>query len=97
MKDTLFTVIGVVVGILFGASAVTTLLSLLQGSVETFSALSSGATLIVSLVIAAVLIIKIRIISSLISGAIIGIVLNVMTEAFIGTDLVTLIISQLGL
>jgi len=97
MKDTLFTAIGVVVGVLFGISAVTTLLNLLQGSVETLSALSSGATLIVALVVAAVLIIKIKIISSLISGAIIGIILNLVTKAFVETDLVTLILSQLGL
>jgi hypothetical protein len=48
--------------------------------------------LIISVIIAAVLIIKIRIITSLITGALIGIVLNLIVTATQGADIITLLL-----
>ena len=97
MKDTTLTLVGVFIGIFLGVGAVTFLLDLLAGSMELISMLSSGAGLVFLIAIAAFLIIKIRVINSLISGAIIGILLNILANAFMGEDIATLILSQLGL
>ncbi len=83
-----------VIGILFGINAVSVLLEFISGSVSLLSLIgsSSGVGLIISIIIAAILIIKIRIITSLITGALIGIVLNLIVTATQGADIITLLL-----
>ncbi|MEA1870066.1 MAG: hypothetical protein U9N09_08000 [Euryarchaeota archaeon] len=94
MRNNTFTVIGVIVGIVFGINAISVLLEWIQGSVGLLGMIgsSSGVGLIISVIIAAVLIIKIRIITSLITGALIGIVLNLIVTATQGADIITLLL-----
>ena len=94
MGNNTFTIIGVIVGIVFGINAVSVLLEWMHGSVKLLSMIgsSSGIGLIISIIIAAVLIIKIRIITSLITGALIGIVLNLIVTATQGADIITLLL-----
>ena len=93
MGNNTFTIIGVIIGIVFGINAVSVMLELVSGSVGLLSLIgsSSGIGLLISVIIAAVLIIKIRIISSLITGALIGIVLNLIVTATEGADIITLL------
>lgn len=79
---------------MFGINAVSVLLGFISGSVGLLSLIgsSSGVGLIVSIIIAAILIIKIRIITSLITGALIGIVLNLIVTATQGADIITLLL-----
>jgi len=95
MGNNTFTIIGVLIGIIFGINAVSVLLELISGSVELLSLIgsSSGIGLIISVIVAAVLIIKIRIVTSLITGALIGIVLNLIVTATYGSDIITLLLS----
>lgn len=94
MSGNTFTIIGVLIGIIFGINAVSVLLEFLSGSVELLSLIgsSSGIGLIISVIVAAVLIIKIRIITSLITGALVGIVLNLIVTATYGSDIITLLL-----
>jgi hypothetical protein len=83
MGETIFVIVGVVIGLLFGMSGIATLFNLMgEALTETAVQISqlSAISTIVLLVIAIILIIKIRIISSLIMGAIIGAVLNIILE-----------------
>ncbi len=84
MGETTVTLIGLVVGLMFGLSGIATLLSLMSDVVSDaqvqLSQLGMASTLVL-LVIALVLIIKVRVLSSLIVGAIIGAVLNLILEA----------------
>ena len=93
MGNNTFTIIGVIIGIVFGINAVSVMLELVSGSVGLLSLIgsSSGIGLLISVIIAAVLIIKIRIITSLITGALIGIVLNLIVTATQGADIITLL------
>jgi len=85
MKDTSIVIIGVIVGILFGMSGISTLFNLMSGvlleAADQLSQINALSTLVL-LVIAIVLIVKIRIISSLIVGAIIGAVLNIILKVY---------------
>ena len=94
MGNNTFTIIGVIVGIVFGINAVSVLLEWTHESVGLLGMIgsSSGIGLIISVIIAAVLIIKIRIITSLITGALIGIVLNLIVTATQGADIITLLL-----
>ena len=94
MRNNTFTIIGVIVGIVFGINAVAVLLEWISGSVGLLEMIgsSSGIGLLISVIIAAVLIIKIRIITSLITGALIGIVLNLIVTATQGADIITLLL-----
>ena len=93
MRSDTFTIIGVIVGIVFGINAVSVLLELISGSIGLLEMIgsSSGIGLLISIIIAAVIIIKIRIITSLITGALIGIVLNLIVTATQGADIITLL------
>jgi len=94
MRNNTFTIIGVIVGIVFGINAISVLLGWISGSVGLLGMIgsSSGIGLIISIIIAAVLIIKIRIITSLITGTLIGIVLNLIVNATQGADIITLLL-----
>nr|QNO46621.1 hypothetical protein OEAKOMNL_00023 [Methanosarcinales archaeon ANME-2c ERB4] len=94
MGNNTFTIIGVIVGIVFGINAISVLLEWIHGSIGLLEMIgsSSGTGLIISIIIAAVLIIKIRIITSLITGALIGIVLNLIVVATQGADIITLLL-----
>ena len=96
MGNNTFAAIGVVVGIVFGINAVSVMLEFISGSVELLSLIgsSSGIGLILSILIAAILIIKIRIVSSLITGALVGIVMNLIVNAIYGADIIALILSR---
>ncbi len=84
MGETSITLIGLVVGLLFGLSGIATLLSLMSDVVSDaqtqLSQLGVASTLVM-LVIALILIIKVRVLSALIVGAIIGAVLNLILQA----------------
>ncbi len=84
MGETSVTLIGVIVGLLFGLSGIATLLSFMSDVVsEAQTQLSQVgmASTLVLLVVALILIIKVRVISALVVGAIIGAVLNFLLEA----------------
>lgn len=82
-SDSTVTLIGVIVGFLFGMSGIATLLdlmnSVISGAAIQLSQMNAASTLML-LVIAIILIIKIRVISALVVGAIIGAVLNLILE-----------------
>lgn len=84
MGETSVTLIGLTVGLLFGLSGIATLLSLMSDVVSDaqmqLSQLGVASTLVM-LVIALILIIKVRVLSALIVGAIIGAVLNLVLQA----------------
>jgi flagellar biosynthesis protein FlhB len=84
MGETSVTLIGLIVGLLFGLSGIATLLSLMSDVVSDaqmqLSQLGVASTLVM-LVIALILIIKVRVLSALIVGAIIGAVLNLVLQA----------------
>ncbi|WP_202318602.1 hypothetical protein [Archaeoglobus neptunius] len=84
MGETSITLIGLVVGLMFGLSGIATLLSLMSDVVSDaqvqLSQLGMASTLVL-LVIALILIVKVRVLASLIVGAIIGAVLNLILEA----------------
>ena len=84
MGETSVTLIGLVVGLLFGLSGIATLLSLMSDVVSDaqtqLSQLGMASTLVM-LVIALILIIKVRVLSALIVGAIICAVLNLFLQA----------------
>ncbi len=75
------TIVGFIIGFLFGMSTITTLLGFLGNLLieveETLRNISALST-IVLLVIAVILFVKIRAIASLIAGAIVGAVLNLI-------------------
>ena len=75
--------IGLIVGLLFGLTGISTLFNLMnQALTETQQQLTKigAVSTLVLFVIAIVLIVKIRVISSLIIGAIIGAILNTILE-----------------
>jgi len=83
MGDTVPTLIGVVIGFLFGMSGIATLFSTMNAAInEAATQLSqiNAVSTLVLLVAAIILIIKIRVISSLIVGAIVGATLNLILE-----------------
>lgn len=84
MGETSVTLIGLVVGLLFGLSGIATLLSLMSDVVsdaQTQLSQFGMASTLVMLVIALILIIKVRVLSALIVGATIGAVLNLFLQA----------------
>lgn len=84
MGETTITLIGLLVGLMFGLNGIATLLSLMSDVVSDaqiqLSQLGVASTLVL-LVIALILIIKVRVLASLIVGAIVGVVLNLILEA----------------
>jgi asparagine N-glycosylation enzyme membrane subunit Stt3 len=83
MGETSVTLIGVLVGFLFGLSGIATLFSLLSDVVSEAQAQIAQfgvASTLVLLVVALILIIKVRVLSALVVGAIIGAVLNIILE-----------------
>ncbi|AEA47886.1 hypothetical protein [Archaeoglobus veneficus] len=83
MGDNAVTLIGVVIGFLFGMSGIATLFSIMNAAISEaamqLSQINAASTLVL-LIAAIILIIKIRVISALIVGAIIGAVLNLILE-----------------
>ncbi|NHW23790.1 MAG: hypothetical protein HA489_06025 [Archaeoglobales archaeon] len=94
----LSTVVGFIIGFLFGMSAVTTSLSYFGKTLveveETLRNISAVSTLVL-LVIAVILIVKIRAIAGLVAGAIVGAVLNLIL-AQNGINVLELIKSAFG-
>jgi flagellar biosynthesis protein FlhB len=89
MGESTATIVGIIVGFIFGMSGIATLFNILEaiasGAATQLSNLGTASTLVI-LVIAVILIIKVRVISALIVGAIIGAVLNLILKAN-GVDL----------
>ncbi len=83
MSERAVMIVGLLIGLLFGMSGISTLFDYLNKTVEEteqkLTQLGAMSTLLL-LIIALVLIVKVRVISSLIVGAIIGAVLNVILE-----------------
>jgi hypothetical protein len=94
----LSTVVGFIIGFLFGMSTITTHLGLLGNILieveETLRDISAVSTLVL-LVIAVILIVKIRAIAGLVAGAIVGAVLNLIL-AQNGINVLELIKSAFG-
>ncbi len=83
MGDNTIVAIGLIIGLLFGMSGIATLFNFMNMAMEETArqlAQIGAVSTLVLLVVAIILIIKIRIISSLIVGAILGAVLNVLLE-----------------
>ncbi|WP_457591466.1 hypothetical protein [Geoglobus sp.] len=83
MGDQTIIAVGLIIGLLFGMSGIATLFNFMGMAMEETQqqlAQIGAVSTLVLLVIAIILIVKIRIISSLIVGAIIGAVLNVLLE-----------------
>lgn len=103
MGDTTIIVIGILIGFLFGMTGIATLFNLMNEALsETAAQLSQigAASTLILLVIALILIIKVRILSSLIVGAIIGAVLNTVLEMngiHIVNDVFSVILKSLGM
>jgi len=95
----LATVVGFVVGLLFGMSTITTLLGFLGNVLieveETLRNISAVST-VVLLVIAVILFVKVRAIAGLIAGAIVGAVLNFIL-AQNGINVYEIVVSAFGL
>ncbi len=102
MGDSTFVAIGLIIGLLFGMSGIATLFNFMNVAMEETAqqlAEIGAVSTLVLLVIAIILIVKIRIISSLIVGAIIGAVLNVLLELngiHIANDVFRIIGKSLG-
>lgn len=80
MKEATITVIGVILGLIFGVSGISFLFNILSETATELSKLSSAASLLVLIAIAAIIIIKVRVFSALIVGAVIGAILNMILE-----------------
>lgn len=95
----LATVVGFVVGLLFGMSTIMTLLGFLGNVLieveETLRNISAVST-VVLLVIAVILFVKVRAIAGLIAGAIVGAVLNFIL-AQNGINVYEIVVSAFGL
>ncbi|ADC64506.1 conserved hypothetical protein [Ferroglobus placidus DSM 10642] len=83
MSEKAMIAVGLIIGLLFGMSGISTLFDFLNKTMEEteqkLANLGAMSTLVL-LIIAIVLIVKVRVISSLIVGAIIGAILNVILE-----------------
>ncbi|ADC64645.1 conserved hypothetical protein [Ferroglobus placidus DSM 10642] len=84
MGDTAIVLVGLLIGLVLGLSGVATLLNLMSDVVSNaqtqLSQLGAASTIIL-LVMALILIIKVRVLSSLIVGAIVGAVAEFILEA----------------
>ncbi|HDM60140.1 MAG TPA: hypothetical protein ENF96_00605 [Archaeoglobus veneficus] len=82
MSNNAATLIGVLIGFLFGMSGIATLFSVMNAAIsEAAKQLQiNAASTLVLLIAAIILIVKIRVVSSLIVGAIIGATLNLILE-----------------
>ena len=96
-KDTLITAIGIVIGLVFGMSAVSTLVEILQSSLGILQSLGAPSTLwlIASLVVAIIFIMYVRVVAGLIVGIVVGVVLNMLSVAFYGQDAIAVLTSML--
>ncbi len=84
MGETTVTIVGVIIGFLFGLSGIATLFDILGNiltSAQTQISQFGVASTLVLLILAIVLIVKVRAISALVVGAIIGAVLNIILTA----------------
>ncbi|MEM1578852.1 MAG: hypothetical protein QXN34_01245 [Archaeoglobaceae archaeon] len=95
----LATAVGFIIGFLFGMSTITTLLGFLGNVLieveETLRNISAFSTLVL-LIIAVILVIKIKVIAGLIAGAIVGAVLNLIL-AQNGINVLEVVKSAFGL
>lgn len=95
----LATAVGFIIGFLFGMSTITTLLGFLGNVLieveETLRNISAVSTLVL-LIIAVILVIKIKAIAGLIAGAIVGAVLNLIL-AQNGINVLEVVKSAFGL
>jgi len=83
MAENAIVIVGLIIGLLFGMSGIATLFNFMGMAMEETQqqlAKVGMVSTLVLLIIAIILIVKIRIISSLIVGAVIGAVLNVILE-----------------
>ncbi|MHC1570550.1 MAG: hypothetical protein ACXQT1_00580 [Methermicoccaceae archaeon] len=96
-NDTLITAIGVIIGLVFGMSAVSTLVDMLQSSLSILQSLGAPSTmwLLASLVVAIIFIMYVRVLAGLIAGVVIGVVLNMLSVAFYGQDAISVLTSML--
>ncbi len=94
-SDTTITIIGILIGFLFGLSGIATLFNMMSQTISEaavqLSQISAVSTLVL-LVIAIILVIKVRVISALVVGAIIGAVLNLIFKMN-GIDIVDQVFS----
>ncbi len=93
------TAVGLIIGLLFGLSGISTLFAFMSDVVSEaqlqLQQLGMASTLVL-LIFAVILIVKVRAIASLIVGAIIGAVLNVILASY-GIDFLEIVRGLLGL
>jgi len=92
-RDIVITLIGVVIGVVFGVSAISTLVNMLQSSVSMLSTLGAPSSmwLLVSVVVAILFIAYVRVLAGLMTGIVLGVLLNMLSVAYYGQDIVSLI------
>lgn len=95
-RDIVITLIGVVIGVVFGVSAISTLVNMLQSSVSMLSTLGAPSSmwLLVSVVVAILFIVYVRVLAGLMTGIVLGVLLNMLSMAYCGQDIVSLIHAQ---
>jgi len=96
-RDIVITLIGVVIGVVFGISAISTLVDMLASSLTVLQTLGapSAMWLLVSVVVALLFIAYVRVVAGLITGIVLGAVLNMLSVAYYGQDIVSLIQAML--
>lgn len=96
-RDIVITLIGVVIGVVFGVSAISTLVDMLASSLTVLQALGAPSSmwLLVSAVVALLFIAYVRVVAGLITGIVLGVVLNMLSVAYCGQDIVSLIHAML--
>ncbi|MCW7077327.1 MAG: hypothetical protein ACXQS6_02305 [Candidatus Syntropharchaeales archaeon] len=90
------TIGGIFLGVIFGEGVLFFLLNVLNKTMEEIpSLLGSGLGLIIVILLAAVLIVKIRLVTGLITGVIIGLVLDLIAVQIYGVPITTCVLEML--
>ena len=91
------TIGGIFLGVIFGEGVLFFLLNVLNKTMEEIpSLLGSGLGLIIVILLAAVLIVKIRLVTGLITGVIIGLVLDLIAVQIYGVPITTCVLEMLS-
>lgn len=94
----LATFVGLIIGLLFGLSGVSTLFAFMSDVVseaQTQIQQIGVASTLILLIIAVVIIVKVKVIASLIAGAVVGAVINLLLNSY-GIDFLAVLRSFLG-
>lgn len=90
------TIGGVFLGVIFGEGVLFFLLNVLDKTMnEIPSLLGSGFGLLIVILLAAIIIVKIRLVTSLITGVIIGLILDLIAVQIYGMPIATYVLEKL--